>query len=107
MKCLMKRKVEFCVIPKFVFSSKFRLLSTNLAGASYCTADEFFCDDRCLPVYYKCDGVEQCSDGSDEDNCSRPEPTTPAPPPVSLKNHIFTLTLREAIEGQVGLMIIL
>ena len=32
-----------------------------------CAADQFPCTDgTCIPKVYKCDGVQDCSDGSDE-----------------------------------------
>lgn len=36
-----------------------------------CAVDELKCveDDRCLPASAKCNGQEDCSDGSDELNC--------------------------------------
>ena len=38
-----------------------------------CSSDEFKCrisgKDGCIPKEELCDGVHQCSDGTDEDNC--------------------------------------
>ena len=33
-----------------------------------CKKDSFVCsDDKCIPAIWKCDGVKDCSAGSDED----------------------------------------
>ncbi|KAK6617378.1 hypothetical protein RUM43_014387 [Polyplax serrata] len=39
-----------------------------------CASDEFKCHDnsRCVPTSRVCDGVHDCSDSSDEENCSAP-----------------------------------
>jgi hypothetical protein len=36
-----------------------------------CNADEFKCDttDQCFPFSWKCDGIVDCSDDSDEAGC--------------------------------------
>ena len=35
-----------------------------------CNFDEFECDNRmCIPASYKCDGDNDCGDGSDERDC--------------------------------------
>ncbi|XP_072050141.1 uncharacterized protein [Amphiura filiformis] len=37
-----------------------------------CAADKFTCvrDGRCVPTSFRCDGENDCRDGSDEDNCN-------------------------------------
>lgn len=34
-----------------------------------CSDWEHYCDDKCLPNSYKCDGLADCYDRSDEENC--------------------------------------
>ena len=37
-----------------------------------CSGDMFRCDDgRCLQNHIRCDGLNQCTDASDEKNCSK------------------------------------
>ncbi len=41
-------------------------------SSSNCRSDEFQCDDgSCVGRHFRCDNVPDCSDASDEDNCSR------------------------------------
>lgn len=35
-----------------------------------CTADQHFCDDECRPASIRCNDVSECTDGSDEINCT-------------------------------------
>lgn len=47
------------------------LFALIIITIDYCSADEFQCENSelCIPRSYVCDGVSQCGDGSDEDNC--------------------------------------
>ncbi|KAM6905736.1 kunitz-type protease inhibitor 1-like isoform 1-T1 [Lycodopsis pacificus] len=49
--------------------------SINLPKAEECGAachpDQLICGDCCLDRSLECDGVKQCSDGSDEEHCSK------------------------------------
>jgi hypothetical protein len=44
----------------------------GVGSSSNCRSDEFQCDDgSCVGRHFRCDNVPDCSDASDEDNCSR------------------------------------
>uniref|UniRef100_A0A1A9W8R9 SEA domain-containing protein n=1 Tax=Glossina brevipalpis TaxID=37001 RepID=A0A1A9W8R9_9MUSC len=41
----------------------------NNSYEKVCSANEFKCDNRCLPKEYQCNGVTECFDRTDEENC--------------------------------------
>ncbi|XP_050331111.1 basement membrane-specific heparan sulfate proteoglycan core protein isoform X17 [Bactrocera neohumeralis] len=47
-----------------------------------CTADQYFCDDECHPDSIRCNNIRECTDGSDELNCTPYPPTRPRPLPT-------------------------
>lgn len=53
------------------------LVPCGLSGAALspgCAADSFKCDNgKCVPNAQKCDGKDNCGDGSDEGGCSNGE----------------------------------
>lgn len=46
-------------------------------SSEHCRPDEFACDNTCYPLSYKCNEVEDCQDGTDEDDCGD-EPHEPS-----------------------------
>lgn len=52
----------------------FLLLPDNKTCIANCTEGQFRCggsDDRCISVFWKCDGEKDCRDGSDEMGCRK------------------------------------
>jgi hypothetical protein len=43
------------------------------SDSTACSTNQFRCvsDGRCIPTYQRCDFRLQCTDGSDEANCSK------------------------------------
>lgn len=49
-------------------------LVTLLCVDTTCGSAAFTCDnDQCIPLYFKCDGDNDCLDGSDERGCPTPQ----------------------------------
>ena len=65
---------------------------------SFCTDDEFTCDDgTCIQIYLRCDGTNHCENSSDEKDCRMIVPKVGynkniVPPPIiEGKSLLFTL----------------
>ncbi|EDO47788.1 predicted protein [Nematostella vectensis] len=45
-------------------------------GVYKCQSNEFYCskDDRCINIFWKCDGESDCTDGEDEQGCATTAP---------------------------------
>ncbi|KAG5857092.1 hypothetical protein ANANG_G00014900 [Anguilla anguilla] len=45
-----------------------------------CNSDQFHCaNGKCVPDGWKCNGMDECGDGSDEELCARPDPSASFP----------------------------
>jgi len=60
---------------QYVFFSEYFILFVNILAS--CTPDDFICKNgQCINGTYRCDGLPQCRDGSDEVNCNVTVPCT-------------------------------
>lgn len=71
---------EFSLIKIFLYPSQ---------DDPHCESNQFACDGKCHPMQIKCNGVDECLDGLDEENCPENEPPRPPLPPVIIFNIFF------------------
>ncbi|KAL7985068.1 hypothetical protein Chor_003638 [Crotalus horridus] len=65
-KSRLKMRMIYCPIELFFFLLKKKPLSL-LSAKKTCAESDFTCNNgHCIPSRWKCDGEEECSDGSDE-----------------------------------------
>lgn len=62
-----------------------------------CESDEFACDGRCHSSSIKCNGLDECLDGLDEENCPVVDDQRPQPTPVKFTLWYFFFGLQEPI----------
>lgn len=76
-------KVGFLNLPSLIFHVDFTLADSSMV-APLCPKGYFPCGNltKCLPRAFHCDGVDDCGNGADEDNCGESSPyhTACAPP---------------------------
>lgn len=56
----------------FILTNEFNSLGLSPAPGpsdTDCLDDEISCDGECHPLSIRCNGVDDCSDGIDEENC--------------------------------------
>lgn len=61
--------------------------------AKVCNSNEFKCDDRCLPLEYQCNGVYECIDRTDEENC-------PERPPQECQSYEYRCRSGDCIDAR-------
>lgn len=80
-----------------------RVNSTGLANSRNCSTEQFHCDNRCIPLRWKCDGDWDCRSGEDELGCSPPiNVTTTASPSTAETNVTLEVCSRHQFQCDNG-----
>lgn len=67
-------KFVTALIPSWILINRLKHVMIDTGNAEVCEEDEFSCGGVCHPLDRKCDGVNDCQDGSDEVNCDNADP---------------------------------
>lgn len=62
---------SFKLLNKYFLLTQFK--KNTATRVSNCPENEFMCEkgDKCIPMSWKCDNSPDCSDNSDEKDCSK------------------------------------
>ncbi|XP_071788766.1 uncharacterized protein [Asterias amurensis] len=73
--------------------------SDELQNCTCVEGRQFDCGERCIPMNYRCDGMNDCVDGSDEQNCTCSNWKTPCDDGVCLPFWLFCDKTEDCSDG--------